>query len=104
MKDYMFLCDLFSLSVISVNPINCRKYVLLINFVSKLASLTTAVSKLNNAFSELLCAWANRLSFDLNLSTILNKIPGTKHPHESNGLKSTLIRQLFKITMNNVRW
>ena len=37
----------------------------------------------------------SRLSFYLNLSTILNKIPGTKHPHESNGLKFTLIKQLF---------
>ena len=39
--------------------------------------------------------WADRLSFYFNLSNISNKISGTKHPHESNGLKFTLIKQLF---------
>ena len=39
--------------------------------------------------------WADRLSFYFNLSTISNKISGTKHLHKWNGLKSTLIKQLF---------
>ena len=50
MKDSMFLCDLFLMPVVMhfSEYINCSKYILYINFVSKLASLTTAVSKLNN--------------------------------------------------------